>query len=175
MANEADVAGPTVAGPRFSRWGLWAYALSAAVVVLDQVSKGWVVGLIEKNHGPVVLAPIFRLTLVENAGISFGLFHADTPSGRWILVLLALAIVVALAVWVRRMSRPMTALALGFVIGGAIGNNLIDRVRFGAVVDFLDFHPLFPWVFNVADVAINIGVALLLLDSFLGSKSEGAA
>ena len=174
MADEVGLAGQAGTEPKVSRWGLWAYALAAAVVLLDQLSKGWAVGLIVKNHGQVVVTPFFRLTLVENAGISFGLFHADTPTGRWILVLLALAIVVALAVWVRRMTRPITALALGFVMGGAIGNNLIDRVRFGTVVDFLDFHPLFPWVFNVADVAINVGVGLLLLDSFLGSKREGA-
>lgn len=175
MADEAGIAAPPAARGPFTRWALWAYALAGVIVVLDQLTKSWIVGLIEKNHGPIQVLPIFRLTLVENAGISFGLLHADTPSGRWILVLLALAIVAALAFWVRTMTRPITALALGFVMGGAIGNNLVDRVRFGAVVDFLDFHPLFPWVFNLADVAINVGVGLLLLDSFLLPKKDGAA
>ena len=78
----------------------------------------------------------------------------------------ALVVVAALAVWARRVDRPLLAAALGLVIGGAIGNNLIDRVRFGAVADFLDFTGLhFPWVFNVADSAITVGVVLLLLDS----------
>jgi len=175
MTEDAEIAAAASGPGGFTRWSLWAYAVAAAIVALDQLTKGWIVGLIEKNNGPIQILPIFRLTLVENSGISFGLLHADTPSGRWILVLLALAIVAALAVWVRRMSRPVTALALGFVMGGAIGNNLVDRVRFGAVVDFLDFHPLFPWVFNVADISINVGVALLLLDSFLLPKKQGAA
>ena len=169
MAEDIDIAPSPAMGPRVSCWGLLAYAIAAVVIVLDQLSKYWVLQVIDlQQAGPVKVLPVFQLTMVWNPGVSFGLFRADSGSGRWVLVLLALAIVVALAAWARRLDRPLTAVALGMVMGGAVGNNLIDRVRFGAVADFLDFHALmFPWVFNVADSAISVGVALLLLDSLL--------
>jgi signal peptidase II len=166
----ADQAAPAASqGPRFGRWGLTAYAIAAAVIVLDQLVKFWVLNLVQlQERGPVPVLPIFQLTMVWNPGVSFGLLRADTPAGRWILVGFATAVVAGLAWWARRIARPLTAVALGLVMGGAIGNNLIDRVRFGAVADFLDFHGLyFPWVFNVADSAICVGVGLLLLDSFV--------
>ena len=82
------------------------------------------------------------------------------------------AVVIGLAAWVRRGVRPLTALAIGLVMGGAIGNNVIDRVRWGAVADFLDFSGLgFKWVFNVADSAITVGVALLLLEMVLSGRA----
>lgn len=152
----------------FSRPGRLAYLLAAAVIVLDQLSKLWileVVRLPERLSIPVL--PVFNLTMVWNRGVSFGLFRADQDLGRWLLAAFSLTVAVALALWARRTDRRWTAVALGLVIGGAVGN-LIDRVRFGAVVDFLDFSALwFPWVFNVADAAISVGVALLLLDSLL--------
>jgi signal peptidase II len=157
-----------------------AYAIAAAVIVLDQLVKFWVLSVAQlQDKGPIHLLPIFQLTMVWNPGVSFGLLRADTPSGRWILVAFATAVVAALAWWARRVERPLTGVALGLVMGGAVGNNLIDRVRFGAVADFLDFHGLFfPWVFNVADSAICIGVGLLLLDSFMqrepNARSGGA-
>ena len=159
-----------------TRWGATAYAVAALVVVLDQLSKYWVLDVLHlADRSPIRLLPIFQLTLVWNPGVSFGLMRADSPAGRWLLVTFALAIVIALAVWARRMTRPLLAVAVGPMLGGALGNNLIDRVRFGAVADFLDFHALFfPWVFNVADSAISVGVALLLLDSFVNSKRPPA-
>jgi signal peptidase II len=161
---------------KVTRWGVLAYVIAAAVVVLDQLSKVWILDVVQLQHRePMRLLPVFQLTMVWNPGVSFGLLRADSPSGRWILVLFALAIVVGLALWARRLDRPLTAVALGLVMGGAVGNNLIDRVRFGAVADFLDFHGLyFPWVFNVADSAISIGVALLLLDAFMHPKAQAA-
>jgi len=112
--------------------------------------------------------PFFHLTSVANVGVSLGLLQAGGELGRWLLVLFSAVVVIALAIWITRMTRLWTALALGLIMGGAIGNNLIDRVRFGAVVDFLDFSRLgFPWVFNLADSAITVGVVLLLLDSLL--------
>jgi signal peptidase II len=142
------------------------------VVILDQLSKWWVLGplnLPERVQVPVL--PIFRLTMVANRGVSYGLLRADNDLQRFLLVGAAALVVAVLAFWVRRADRPLFATALGLVIGGAIGNNLIDRVRIGWVVDFLDFSGLgFPWVFNVADSAITVGVALLLLDSFFGPK-----
>ena len=146
-----------------------AYGVAALVVVLDQLSKYWVLQVLHlPERSPVKVLPVFQLTMVWNPGVSFGLLRADTSAGRWLLVLFALVIVAALAAWARRLARPLTGLALGLILGGALGNNLIDRVRFGAVADFLDFHGLyFPWVFNLADSAINVGVGLLLLDSFI--------
>ncbi len=152
--------------------GLFAYVLAAAVVVVDQLSKWWVLnGLHLEERGQIPVLPVFRLTMVWNRGVSFGLMRAESQAGRWLLVAAALAVVVALIAWARRADRPLFATALGLVIGGAMGNNLIDRARIGEVVDFLDFSGLmFPWVFNVADSAISVGVALLLLDSFIAPK-----
>lgn len=157
-----------------SRLGAFAYVLAALVVVLDQASKLWVLDSLRLGEqGQIPVLPFFRLTLVMNQGVSFGLLRAG-GAGRWLLVAAAMAVVVVLCLWVRRTERPLFATALGLVIGGALGNNLIDRARIGQVVDFLDFSGLyFPWVFNVADSAITVGVALLLLDSFLPGRGDG--
>ena len=176
MAEQAEFDEEAVQPPAVSRWGLVSYGVAAAVAVLDQLSKYWVLDVANlRDHSPIRVLPFFQLTMVWNTGVSFGMMRADSPAGRWLLVAFALAIVTALVVWARRISRPLLALAVGLMLGGALGNNLIDRVRFGAVADFLDFHALyFPWVFNVADSAISVGVALLLLDSFVNSKSPSA-
>ena len=176
MAEQAGIeaAPPHPAG--VTRWGVMAYVVAGAVVAVDQLSKYWILDVVHlAGRSPIRLLPVFRLTLIWNSGVSFGLLRAGSPVGRWLLVAFALAIVTALAFWARRMTRPLLALAVGLMLGGALGNNLIDRVRFGAVADFLDFSGLFfPWVFNVADSAITIGVALLLLDSYLHSKDRAA-
>jgi signal peptidase II len=160
--------------PVVSPLGIYAYVLAAAVVVLDQLSKWWVLDVVHLDvKGQVPVLPFFHLTMVMNRGVSFGLLRADSPTGRWILVGAALLVVVALIGWARLAERPLFATALGLVIGGALGNNLIDRARLGQVVDFLDFSGLyFPWVFNVADSAITVGVVLLLWDSFFPGKTE---
>jgi signal peptidase II len=118
--------------------------------------------------------------------VSFGLLQAETGVGRWALVVFSGGVAAALALWLRNVRRPFAAVALGLVIGGAIGN-MIDRARFGAVVDFLDFSgpwfgvtlgswPLgFPWVFNVADAAINVGAAFLVLEILLDRRAPRAA
>jgi signal peptidase II len=160
-----------------SRLGLFAYGLAALTVALDQWSKAWVLGSLRLDDvGSIQVLPFFRLTLVENRGVSFGLLRADTAFGRWALVAVAMAVVIALIWWVRKAERPLFAAAVGLVIGGALGNNLIDRARIGRVVDFLDFSGLyFPWVFNVADSAITVGVVLLLLDNLLAAKQDVSA
>jgi signal peptidase II len=162
--------------PAVSRLGLYAYILAAAVLIVDQLSKLWVLnGLHLDERGQIPVLPFFRLTMVMNQGVSFGLLRADNSAGRWLLVIAALIVVVFLAIWVRRAERPLFATSIGLVIGGALGNNLIDRARLGQVVDFLDFSGLyFPWVFNIADSAITIGVVLLLLDSFAPSQKPDA-
>ena len=114
-----------------------------------------------------------------NRGVSFGLFNNDSPYNALILSIVAVVISGLLLIWLARARQPMLAYGLGAVIGGAIGN-LIDRVRFGAVADFLDFHIWgYHWpAFNVADSAITIGVAVLIVDSLFGvtegrRKTEG--
>ncbi|MBE7219257.1 MAG: signal peptidase II [Caulobacteraceae bacterium] len=148
-------------------WPLLAYVVAAVAVGLDQLSKWWVLGPLDlRFRGQVpVVPPLFNFTLVHNTGVSFGLLRASADLGRWLLTLFSLAVAVALAVWVRRAARPLTALSIGLIIGGAVGN-AIDRIRLGFVVDFIDVSGLhFPWVFNVADSCITVGVALLVLES----------
>ena len=152
-----------------SRQGWMAYGIAVLTVLLDQLAKALILGqgLIPGESIPVT--SFFRLTLVHNPGISFG-FLAASGSARWLLVVFALAAVIAAGVWARSLTRPLPAIALGLIMGGALGNNIIDRVRLGHVTDFLDFSPLFPWVFNIADAAINVGAALLLYEIVLGGR-----
>ena len=151
-----------------SRIGGVAYGLALAIVILDQLSKSWVIGALEGGAGSSidVWGPL-RLTLVLNGGVSFGLLQGDGSWGRWALAFFELAVVVFLAFWVRRAVRPLSGLAVGLIMGGAMGN-VLDRLRFGYVVDFVDIQRLyFPWVFNLADSAITAGVSLLLIESLI--------
>ncbi len=158
-------------GFKVPRLALVAYGVALVVAVLDQLSKYWVLNVLDLAHRPpIVILPFFRLSFVDNPGVSFGLLRADTPAGRWLLVLFAVVFIAVLVVLGWKATQTRLAVIVGLVLGGALGNNLIDRVRLGSVTDFLDFHPIFPWVFNVADSAITIGVALYLLDSFLRPK-----
>ncbi|CAN5597330.1 signal peptidase II [soil metagenome] len=155
-----------------TRLGWTAYLIAAITVVLDQLSKAWILATLgaEQGASQAVLGPLY-LTLVHNQGMSFGLFRG--PEFRWLLSLFSAAVVIGLAIWARKAIRPLMAAGLGLIIGGAIGNNLIDRIRYGHVVDFIDVSRMhFPWVFNVADSAISVGVALLLLDSFLSEEKK---
>jgi signal peptidase II len=163
--------------PPVTRWGLIAYATALATLGLDQLSKAWVLGPLDlPNRFTVPLLPVLSLTMVWNPGVSFGLFRAGGDVGRVLLALFAAIVVAALAVWARRARRPLFGVGLGLVMGGAVGNNLIDRLRFGKVVDFIDVSGLgfFPWVFNVADSAITIGVILLILDSVAPAAKSAA-
>jgi signal peptidase II len=142
-------------------WG--AYALAAVIVVLDQLLKAWILnGLHLPDRPSLPLLGPLHLTMVWNEGVSFGLLQGK----RWPLVIFSAVVAGLLANWARKAERPLTALGLGLIIGGAIGN-AIDRARFGAVVDFLDVRAIgfFPWIFNLADSAITVGVILLLADS----------
>jgi signal peptidase II len=160
-----ETAAPAAA-PAAGRLGRYAYGLAALVIVIDQLSKYWILEVFDlPARGTAQVLPFFSLSMVWNRGVSFGLLQAEIDLARWGLAIFSAGVAVALAVWARKVRRPLLAAALGLVIGGAIGN-LIDRVRFGAVADFLDFSRLyFPWVFNIADSAITIGVVLLILDS----------
>lgn len=148
----------------------WAgFALAALVVAIDQLSKHVILRVVELDERGriLVLDPLFNFSMVWNRGVSFGLFAADSLWQRLVLVGFSLAISGFLAVWLTRTERPLQAVAFGLIIGGALGN-VIDRLVYGAVADFLDFSGVyFPYVFNVADAAISIGVAGLLLDMVL--------
>ena len=154
--------------PAVTRMGLFAYLGALVVLVLDQLSKHWILYVhdLPAKLTTEVVGPL-SLTMVWNRGVSFGLMRADQDLARWGLTAFSLIVAVVLAVWVRNATRPLLAAGLSLIIGGAIGN-AIDRARFGAVVDFIDVQRLgfFPWVFNIADAGITIGVVILLLDSF---------
>jgi signal peptidase II len=150
-----------------TKWGVTAYALAAAVLVLDQLSKYWILVVYDlPSKLSVPVAGPLSLTMVWNRGVSFGLFRADQDLTRWLLTAFSLIVAAVLALWARKAARPLLSIGLAMVIGGAVGN-AIDRIRFGAVADFIDVQRLgfFPWVFNVADSGITVGVVFLLLDS----------
>lgn len=158
---------------KITRLGWTAYAVAAAVLVLDQLSKLWILSFLGREQGASVplLGPL-HLTMVHNYGMSFGLLK-NSDWGRWLLIGFSIVVVIGLAIWVRKATRLLPVIGIGMIIGGAIGNNLIDRVLYGYVVDFIDVSRLyFPWVFNIADSGISVGVALLLLDSFLSEESK---
>jgi lipoprotein signal peptidase len=151
-------------------------ALAVVVLALDQLSKWWILYVYDlPARVSEPLLPFLNLTMVWNRGITFGLLSNDSTLGSALLAAVALAVVVALGLWLRRAERLSVALALGAVAGGAVGN-VIDRLRYGAVVDFIHAHA-FGWswyVFNVADAAIVCGVAVLLLDSLLAGRRAPA-
>jgi len=148
-----------------------AYGFALLVIVLDQLTKVWVVdGIDLPELGQIrVWDPVFNLTWVRNYGVSFGLF--GDGSARWLLTAFSIGVAGFLAVWATRTSRRLLIAAIGLVMGGALGN-VVDRIRFGYVVDFIDVSGLgFPWVFNIADAAINVGVALLIIDTLLSERA----
>lgn len=150
--------------------------LAAAVIIalLDQLSKAWILGMFAgrpPNGRMVEVTGFFNLVLTWNRGMSFGLFNSDAALNTIVFTALAAIIVIALVLWLRGVRVTLLAVAIGLVIGGALGN-VIDRLWRGAVVDFLDFH-LGEWhffVFNLADAAISIGVGLMLIDSLLARR-----
>jgi signal peptidase II len=155
-------------------------AIAAVVIALDQAAKLWLLRVFDIAHrGAVRLTPFFDLVLALNPGISFGWFQSDSPTAQVILMLIKALAVLILAVWMARSRTLIATVALGLIIGGAIGN-AIDRFAYGAVVDFALFHVqiggnTFNWyVFNLADVAIVAGVAALLYDSLLGIPAAKA-
>jgi signal peptidase II len=150
-----------------TKYGWTAYLLALAILVLDQVSKHWIVSVLALPVGAThpVFAPL-QFTRIWNEGVSFGLFQAGHELVRWGFVAFSIVVAALLGAWAARQIRLLPALGLGLVMGGAVGN-AIDRARYGAVVDFIDVQRIgfFPWIFNVADSAITVGVVLLLLDS----------
>ncbi len=152
-------------------------ALALAVVVLDQATKTWVLATFELHETLPVIPGWFHLTYIRNPGAAFGLFsgHAEAFRRPFFLVVTAVALAAILAIlWRAPRGRPWLLAALGLVFGGAVGN-LIDRVRWGEVVDFLDvFWKTHHWpAFNVADSAITVGMGVLILEELFGRKRAG--
>jgi signal peptidase II len=151
-----------------------------AALALDQASKLWLLFVFDIAHrGAVKVTPFLDLVLAWNVGISFGWFQNDSALAQIILMIVKAVAVVVLAVWMAWSRTLIATVALGLIIGGAIGN-AIDRFAYGAVVDFALFHlqiggNTFNWyVFNLADVAIVAGVAALLYDSLVGVPAAKA-
>jgi signal peptidase II len=155
--------------------------MALVVLIADQASKWWVLNVLDlPSLHQVVLLPVLNLTMVWNRGVTFGLLNGLGSAGHWLLAALALAVVVALGVWLRKAESSVTAVAIGAIAGGAVGN-VIDRLRFGAVVDFIHAHIVvggsdYSWyVFNVADAAIVCGVVALIVESQFGRRQVRSA
>jgi len=151
-----------------------------AALVLDQASKFWLLDVFDiTRRGAVQVTPFFDLVLAWNTGISYGWFSESGAAGQTVLIAIKAIAVVVLAIWMARSTTRLATVALGLIIGGAIGN-AIDRFTWGAVVDFALFHieisgKNYSWyVFNLADVAIVAGVVGLLYDSFFGQPAVKA-
>jgi signal peptidase II len=170
---------------RASRLAILAYVLAIVVIVLDQALKYWVLDVyrlperlsemaaaLGTDRPSIAVFGPFHLTLVANRGVSFGFMNVEAPWTRWVLTAFSLGVAGALAIWAWRVEKPLLAISVGLIMGGAVGN-AIDRIHLGAVTDFLDFSTLhFPWVFNIADSAITVGSVLLVWDLFLAPRKR---
>lgn len=154
-------------------------AAAAAIFLVDQAIKWMVTGPLDLTYegDTKTLLPIFSLQFVKNRGVSLGLLTADSEAMRWGLVALTAAIAAGVLVWMTREANKFDRIALGAILGGAIGN-ILDRVRLGYVVDYADLH-FGAWrpflVFNLADAAITLGVLVLVLRAFLVRAPKPAA
>jgi signal peptidase II len=151
------------------------FLVALLVFGLDQLAKWIVTGPLHiQDLEHYYILPFFQFTYTQNIGISLGLLNATTEVGRWMLVALTSAIAIGVAVWMGREKNRIDQVALGMVLGGAMGN-ILDRTLHGYVVDFADLH-FGTWrpflIFNVGDAAISIGVAILLLRAFVSRKDQ---
>jgi signal peptidase II len=182
MSTDADMSAkpapspPLLWGP-LTRFGL---IIAVATAAVDQAVKFWLLFVVDLGaRGIVTLTPFLDLMLAWNPGISYGLFRQEGPLGQWALLALKAIAVILLWIWLSRAGGRLTALSLGLIIGGAIGN-AIDRFAYGAVADFVLLHLTtttfsFKWyVFNLADVAIVAGVIGLLYETLMGAGAAKA-
>jgi signal peptidase II len=162
-------------GP-LTRFGV---VIAAIACLLDQASKIYLLKILDLANHPIRLGPFFDFVLTRNTGISYGLFQTQGELGQWVLLGFKALAVAVLLIWLARAQDRLTALALGLIIGGAVGN-AIDRLAYGWVADFVFFHVSganwhFNWyVFNLADVAIVAGVMALLYESLAGERAQKA-
>lgn len=156
---------------RFRRPLAIGLVIAAVVVGLDQLTKWWIVEIVMTPPRVIEVTSFFNLVMGWNRGISFGLFNNDSPLNSWLLPLVIFLIVCFLTVWLLRARDGLVCMALGLIIGGALGN-FIDRLRYGAVADFLDVHAYgYHWpAFNVADAAITVGALVLVWDSLFARE-----
>ncbi len=154
----------------------WGGLVAALIIFFDQLTKLIMLHVVElPARFQIKVLPFFNFTYVENRGVSFGFLQADALWGRVLLIVFALGVTAFLIYLLLETTNLLLALAIGIIIGGAVGN-AIDRTFYGYVVDFLDFSGLyFPWVFNIADSAISIGVVLLVYYEFFAKKTEPSA
>jgi len=151
--------------------------VALVVLIADQASKFWVLQVLRLPvRGQIVVLPVLNLTMVWNRGVTFGLLNESGGPTHVVLAVAALGIVAVLGFWLWRAQSALVAAAIGAIAGGAVGN-VIDRLRFGAVVDFIHAHAWgWSWyVFNVADAAIVCGVAALLLEGLLPRRDRTLA
>tara|TARA_R110000824_G_scaffold118960_15_gene272321 strand:+ start:8633 stop:9178 length:546 start_codon:yes stop_codon:yes gene_type:complete len=177
MSEPRKIAGQPV-------WGALSL-LGAGIALLafatDRLHKWWSLHILDMpNVRQITVTPNFDIVMAWNKGVSYGLFQAESTAGLIGLVVFALVIVVGLGLWLARAEHRAIAVAIGLIIGGALGN-VLDRVIYGAVADFFSFHAFgFYWyIFNVADVWIAIGVGVILIDSvfpsLFASRQDGKA
>jgi signal peptidase II len=149
--------------------------LTVAVLLmgLDQLTKWVALDVLDLAAQPIMVTPFFNLVMVWNRGVSFGMLNSVGELAPWLLSGFSLGVVIGLLFWLRRSEHPLMAIGLGLVIGGAIGN-VVDRLRYGAVVDFLDFHLAgYHWpAFNMADAGICVGAGLILVDGLLAPRRQ---
>jgi signal peptidase II len=165
-------------GDRRRTWRALGLVVAALVMLADQLAKWVVAGPLHlRGRGTIEIVSFFDLKWVENYGVSMGFLTADGPLGRWLLVGLTAVIATGVLVWMWRERQRADVVALGMVLGGAVGN-ILDRTRFGHVVDYADlhfgnWHPFL--VFNVADAAITVGVLLLVLRALITREGRDPA
>ncbi|WP_134494236.1 signal peptidase II [Microvirga pakistanensis] len=156
------------ARPGLSAAAILGFSAALITLILDQATKLYTLFVYDLPlKEPVEFAPFINLIVVWNRGISYGLFQQDGDLGRWVLIVVSILASIGLSIWILRTQARLLAASLGLIVGGAIGN-VIDRLAYGAVFDFIQFHVgTWSWyVFNVADAAIVAGVVGLLYDSF---------
>jgi len=147
--------------------------IAAGIFGADRVTKWVAVDVRDFATDPVVAGPFLNFILRWNPGVSFGMFQTNAEFVQWLLAAFAVVVSIAMAVWLSRTNSRLLAVALGLVIGGALGN-APDRILWGAVADFIDFH-IGDWhwfVFNIADAAVVVGFGLILLDGLFAGKSR---
>jgi len=152
---------------------VWGLVVAVLAVTLDQVSKFYMINDVLDGHSEIILAPFFSLVRAWNKGVSFSLFNDWGENGAYVISGFAATVVLLLLWWMHKEKTKVAQIGLGLIIGGAIGN-IADRIRFGAVFDFLDFHiGEYHWpAFNAADSFICVGAALVIMSELLKNRKE---